>query len=273
MTRLSLLTAAIVGLATTLPAQRPVTDTLRIDGSNGVMPLAKAVGAAFEAHDPAVVVLFGGGLGGKARLEALGARSIHLALASHGLDMADLARQGMAAHRVAVSPVVFAVHPSVTVASLSAAQLCEVFSGRASTWASLGGAQLRLMPILRPEAEVDTEVIRDGIACLEGVAVPPSVAVVETTDDMARAIQSNVGAIGVITATVVQQNEGRMRAIGVDGVAPTPDEVTSGRYRLVRPAYFVSAARPPAIVERFLAFARSPAGQAVIRANGALPTP
>jgi phosphate transport system substrate-binding protein len=273
MTRFALLAATLAGFATTLPAQRPGTDTLRIDGSNGVMPLARAIGAAFQAHDPSVVVAIGGGLGGKARLEALGAGSIHIALASHGLDMADLERQGMVAHRLAVSPVVFAVHPSVTVSNLSAAQLCDAFSGRASTWASLGGAQLRLMPILRPENEVDTEVIRAGIPCLTGVAVPPSVAVVETTDDMARAIQSNVGAIGVTTSTVVQQNEGRMRAIAVDGVAATPDEVMSGRYRLVRPAYFVTGRKASPVVVRFLAYARSAAGQAVIRASGALPTP
>lgn len=269
MSRPWLIAAASVSLAASLPAQRP--DTLRIDGSNGVMPLARAIAAAFQAHDPSVVVSIGGGLGGKARLDALGARRIDIALASHGLDMADLATRSMVPHRVAVAPVVFAVHPSVQVTGLTAAQLCTVFTGQATTWAALGGAQLRLMPILRPENEVDTEVVRDGIACLKGQPVPPSVAVVETTDDMARAIQSNVGAIGITTSTVVQRSEGRMRAIAMDGVSPTTDEVTSNRYRLVRPAYFVVGTGASASTMRFLAFARSAQGQAVIRANGAVP--
>jgi phosphate transport system substrate-binding protein len=272
MMRAVLIPAAVACLASALGAQT-TRDTLRIDGSNGVMPLARELAAAFERHDPSVIVRIGGGLGGKARLEALGAGRIHLALASHGLDMADLARQNMVAHRLAVSPVVFAVHPSVTVSNLTTAQLCDVFSGRVPTWSALGAGSLRLMPILRPEDEVDTEVVRAGIRCLHGVAVPPTVAVVETTDDMSRAIQSNPGAIGVITATVVQQNPGRMRAISVDGVAPTPAEVTSGRYALVRPAYFVASANAPPVVQRFLAFARSAAGLDVIRASGALPTP
>ncbi|MCC6317367.1 MAG: substrate-binding domain-containing protein [Gemmatimonadaceae bacterium] len=248
-------------------------DTVRIDGSNGVMPLARALAAAFQEVDPSTVVTFGDGLGSRARIDALARGAIQIALASHGLDTAALARQNMTAHRVAVTPVVFAVHPMVTVNGLTSTQICQAFGGTATRWNAFGGSALDVLPVLRPETEVDTEVIREGIGCLRGLAVPPNVAVVETTDDMARAIRSRPGAIGVTTSTVVQQALGAMRAISIDGVAPTVTEVTAGRYRLVRPAFLVTGPRATPAVQRFVSFARSTTGQRVIVSAGALPVP
>src|SRR5688500_3926964 len=74
---------------------------IAIDGSTGVMPLAAALAKAFEAGDPATKFEMGTGLGTKARIAALSEGKIDVALASHGLDIAELARQGMVAHEIA----------------------------------------------------------------------------------------------------------------------------------------------------------------------------
>ncbi len=60
-------------------------------------------------------------------------------MASHGLQVDEITRRGMAVHRIAMTPVVFAVHGSAAVAGLSEAQLCAIYEGKTHSWSELGG--------------------------------------------------------------------------------------------------------------------------------------
>ena len=263
--------------APTLAASRvvaggmPIADTIRIDGSNGVMPLVAALADAYRTTHPTSAISLGGGLGSKARLQALAERRIDIAVASHGLDEAALARDGMTAHRIALTPVVIGVHADVTVSGVSEVQACDLLTGRLTSWALLGGGNVAVRAYMRPESEVDTEVVRAGFSCLRQAGAEGAVTIVQETGDMVRALAETPGAVGVTTATVVQQSGGKIRALALDGVAPTPANTESGRYRLTRASYLVSNVVPSPAVSRFLDFARSPAGRAVLSANGSIP--
>ena len=99
------LVALAVPLASRAWAQHPIT----IDGSTGTAPLVAALGKAFTAKTK-IAVEVGKGLGTKARFEALSAGKIDIAMASHGLNVADITKRGMTVHRVAMTPVLFGVH-------------------------------------------------------------------------------------------------------------------------------------------------------------------
>lgn len=247
--------------------------TIRIDGSNGVMPLVAALAEAWRAAGAQDSVVFGAGMGGSARIHALLDGSIDVALASHGIDVDSLAARGLTVHRVALTPVVFAVHAGVTVPRLTEAQICSAFAGRTTNWRSAGGANLPLRPVVRPESEVDMEVVRGGILCFAELPLASGVLVVEETADMAATLASTEGAIGVTTATVVQQSNGRIRALALSDVEPSPDAVSRGRYPLTRASYLVIRAGPDSGVVRFLDFIRSPQGAAVLAANGSIAAP
>jgi len=249
-----------------------VPPAVHIDGSNGVMPLVRALADAYVVEVPGAVITFGEGLGSKARLDSLRAGHMDVALASHGLDTAALRAEGLGVHRIAATPVVFGVHAaSVTLADLPSARVCDVLAGREASWRPLGdGRDLPIVVVVRPEAEVDMEVLRDGIACARELVITPSALVVEETADMARALRETDGAMGVTTATVVSQSGGAIRALALDGVAPSPEAVREGRYPLTRSSYLVVRGGAHAGVARFLAFIASPAGQAVIEANGSV---
>jgi phosphate transport system substrate-binding protein len=88
---------------------------------------------------------------------------------------------------------------------------------------------------------------------------------------MAKELAATPGAIGMTSMTVVEQSQGRVRSVTIDGVSPSADNVERKRYGLVREAFFVTKSPPPPAVGRFLEFARSAEGNEVIRANGAIP--
>ena len=259
--------AALVMAATAASAQT----TLKVDGSTGAMPLVAALAKAYEANIPNLKVEIGKGLGTKARIDALNAGSIDIAVASHGLKTDELVKQGMTFDEIARTPVVFGVNSSVPVTNLSQAQICAIYSGNLQNWKEAGGIDLAVAARTRPDTEVDAEVVRDGIACLKTLKMPEAVKVMQRGGDMANELAATVGAIGMTTTTVAEQSGGKIKALSLDGVAPTETNVSAGTYRLVREVFLVVKGDASPAVKAFLAFVKSADGAKVIKANGAIP--
>lgn len=251
--------------------QSQAADKIVLDGSTGVMPLASALAKAFQAKNPDAAFEFGKGLGTKARIQALADGKIDIALASHGLKVEEITRQGMSVHEVARIAVVFGVNVSVPVANLTGQQICDIYSGKLTNWKALGGPDLEIAVRTRPDSEVDTEVMREGVACLRDLKMPDSVKVMPKSGDMARELAAVPGGIGMTSMTVVEQSKGSIKAVSLSGVAPSADNVRRKAYTLIRESFFVTRGSPSTTVARFLEFTRSASGDDVIAANGAVP--
>ncbi len=156
--------------------------------------------------------------------------------------------------------------------SLTDAQICAIYEKPGSTWKEFGGPDLAVAPLARPDSEVDAEVIRDGIPCLKPLKLPESVKVLARAGDMAKALADTPGAIGVTSATVVEQSGGKIKAVALNGVAASEANVLGGQYRLTRDAFLVVGKAPSPAVRAFIDFVKSPDGARIIRANGAIAT-
>ncbi|HSK77523.1 MAG TPA: phosphate ABC transporter substrate-binding protein [Thermoanaerobaculia bacterium] len=261
----------MLGFVVAAAAQGLAADKILVDGSSGVMPLVAALAEAYRERQPAATVEMGRGQGTRARLEALAAGKIDIALASHGVDAEELIRQGMAVHEIAKVAVVFGVNASVPVADLTERQICDVYAGRITNWKELGGPDLAIAPRARPDTEVDAEVVRAKIGCLKDLKMAEAVKLMPATGDMARELAATAGAIGMTTMTVVEQSRERIRPLSLGGIAPRAENVKNQRYTLTRDSFLITKATPSPAVARFLDFIRSPAGAEVIAANGAVP--
>ena len=123
----------------------------------------------------------------------------------------------------------------------------------------------------RPESEVDTEVVRAGITCLKDLKMAESVKAMPKSGDMAKELAATAGAIGMTSMTIVEQSKGKIKAVSLDDVAPSADNVRRKSYMLVRESFFVTRGSPSPAVARFIEFTRSVSGDDVIAANGAVP--
>jgi phosphate transport system substrate-binding protein len=263
--------ALAIGLTLSASLAASTSNKVVVDGSTGVMPLVAALAKAYQERDLSVTIEMGKGLGTKARLEALDEGKIDIALASHGLVADDLKRRGMIAHEIAKVAVVFGVNASVPASNITEAQACDVYSGKITNWKELGGPDLAIAPRTRPDSEVDAEVVRAKVACFKTLTMPEAVKVMPRSGDMAKELASTAGAIGMTTTTVVEQSRGQIRALSLNGVVPSADNVTRNAYTLTRDSFLVTKTPPPAAVAKFVEFVRSPAGATVIAANGAVP--
>lgn len=265
------ISALTLGLMLVAPLPAPTSERIVVDGSTGVMPLVAALAKAYQERYPAVVVEMGKGLGTKARLQALEEGKINIALASHGLVVEELTSRGMAVHEIAKVAVVFGVHASVPVTNVANAQICDVYAGRITSWKELGGPDIAIAPRTRPDSEVDSEVVREKIPCWKDLKMPDGVRMMPKSGDMAKELAVTVGAVGMTTTTVVAQSRGQIRAVSLNGVIPSAENVARKIYTLTRDSFLVTKATPPPAVSKFVEFVRSPAGAAVIVANGAVP--
>ena len=260
----------LLGALLSLSIQSQPTEKIVIDGSTGVMPLATSLAKAFQERNPGVAIELGKGLGTSARLQALAEGRIDIALASHGLNVSEVTRQGMAVHEIARVPVVFGVNASVPVTGLTDQQICDVYRGKTSNWQALGGPAMEIAVRTRPDSEVDAEVVRANIACLKDLKMPEAVKVMPKSGDMASELAATVGAIGMTTMTVVEQSQGKIRVLALNGIVPSAKNVERKAYLLVRESFFVIRTPPAPAVARFLEFTRSSIGHDVIAANGAI---
>jgi phosphate transport system substrate-binding protein len=242
-----------------------------IDGARAVMPLAMALAKEFEIRVRDVGFVFETDLGSEARLEAVIQGKLDIAVATNSLDLAYVSREGMAAHQIARTAVVFAVNSGVPVSNLTRRQICDVYNGLVSNWNSLGGPDLAIAPHSPPGNQVDAQIVRAAIQCLRGLRRTEAVKVIGQPRGMAKALASTRGAIGITSPIVVEESAGGLRSLAIDGVAPSADNVESRRYRMIRQTFFVTWSPPSPAVGRFLRFVRSSEGDKLIRVNGAVP--
>lgn len=266
---LSSLVSSVLLICGTAPTAS-AAEKIMIDGSTGVAPLVVSLAKEYQARNPGVVIDIGKGMGTKARIQALQEGRIDIAMASHGLNPAELEKQGMVVREIAKVAVVFGVHAGVPIASLSDDQICAIYSGKALNWQQVGGPDLAIAAFTRPDSEVDAEVVRASIPCLSKLAMPDTVKIAPKGPDMARALATTPGSVGMTTMTVIEQSSGAVKPVAWRGVAPTPANVEGRSYTLTRDSFLVVKADAPAAAARFIDFVRSPSGAKVIAANGAI---
>ncbi len=263
--------AVCIGLTLVGPLSAPTNEKIVIDGSTGVMPLVAVLVKAYRERNPSVVVEIGTGMGTKARLQALDEGKINIALASHGLAPEELNRRGMVAREIAKVAVVFGVNAGVPVTNVSDAQICNVYAGRTTSWKDLGGPDIAIAALTRPDSEVDAEVVREKLTCLKELKMPADVKVMKRSSDMAKELAATAGALGMTTTTIVEQSGGRIKALSLNGIVPSAENVERKTYTLTRDSFLVTKVTPPPAVSEFVEFVRSPAGAAIVAANGAVP--
>ena len=263
------LTITLLLVLTVLPAAG--AEKIVLDGSSGMLPLAKALATAYQQQSSNPQVETGKGLGTGARLQALAEGTIQIALASHGIKAEDVQKGNLKVIEVAKGAIVFAVNASVPLTNITESQVCEMYSGKIRSWRSLGGSDSPIAVLTRPPTEVDPEVIRAKIGCFKDLKEVETAKVMARGGDMAQGLAETPQAIGMTSMTVVEQSGGKVKALTLNGIAPTAENVKSGRYFLTRDFFFVIKREPTPSVKRFLDFVLSPVGDRVTLANGAVP--
>lgn len=237
-------------------------------------PLVEALAQAYRERQPSVSLEVSGlepsgGLGTAYGLRALRSGEIDLALASwlppegarddHPLGPA--LGSDYKATAIARDGIAIIVHPNNPLDGVGLLQLRDLFGGRSDEWQALG----RQMPdgLVQPvsrEPESGDAAAFDRLV-LDGMAVTPRALVALSGQAVVRAVAGDPLAIGYVSTTEVAPG---VKILKVEGQLPSQEAIEAGSYPLTRELWLVMVAQPRAPVQRFVDFARSPAGQQVV---------
>jgi phosphate transport system substrate-binding protein len=155
------------------------------------------------------------------------------------------------------------VHPTNPIAGLTKIQIREIFSGRITNWKDVGGESLEIRLISREEGSGTREAFTNLV--MGKSRVSRKALTQESNGSVKELVKHDPSAIGYMSLGLIA---GELKAIQVDGVPATGEDVRSGKYPLVRPFLFVLRGNPKPATQAFIDFVLSPEGQRMLAKEG-----
>jgi len=234
---------AIVGLAVA-PARADTT--LNIAGSTTLLPMLSEAAQAYEAaHDNISIIVTGGG-----------SRPAIARVVSKDIDMAasDVPVSGgpgdLVDNRIAIISFAFAVDPRAGIKNLTRAKMGDVLAGRVQNWKDVGGNDLPIVVINRPVGSGVRELVAQRI--MDGAKFSGRALEDESTSSLVNDLKNTPGSIGY--ASFLSLRDSGLTLVGLDGAAPTDENVQNGSYPLWAFEHIITSGPPTREESRFLAF-------------------
>jgi phosphate transport system substrate-binding protein len=150
------------------------------------------------------------------------------------------------------------------VRTLTSAQLKDLFTGRITSWRSLGGREQRVVACTEHlDSERATLQAFQELA-LGGAPYGPVTTRVDPVDCLALV----AGDPGAVTVASVAYGRPGLHAVTIDGKEPTPAHVRGGAYLLTRPLLLVARQPPSGALETLFDLLVSAEGQALVAQAG-----
>jgi phosphate transport system substrate-binding protein len=259
--------AALIIVAGTAFAE----EKIRIAGAGGMISLVTELAKAYMAENKNVMIDVN-----QKSIESTGgimsAAEGQIEIGMAARDMKENEKTlGLVAFEIARVATVIGVNKSVTIKGISDEQVCKVYSGAITNWKNLGGAAENIVLLTRPDRDATKESVRKGVACFKDLKEAASIVIVATAPDMTKILMNRPATIGFTDAVAVDDSAGSIIALRLDGVAPTTDNVKSGKYKVIKSYELVTKGEPKGSVKAFIDFVKGPKGSKIIEANKAVP--
>jgi len=245
-------------------------EKIRAAGSGSMISLFNELAKAYMAENKNVVFdINQKSIESTGGVQAAAAGQIDIGLSSRPLKDDEKAM----VHATEVSRVatVIGVHKNVMVKEITSEQLCKIYAGSIVSWKALGGNAENIVPLSRPDRDATKETVRKSIVCFKDLKESPAVVIVPTAPEMTKLLSNRPGAIGFTDSVAVDDSDGAIIALKLDGIAPIPDNVRSGSYKIIKNNYLVTKGQPAGVVKAFIDFVKGPRGAKIIEANKGVP--
>ena len=223
--------AAPEAVESTAPEAK-LSGSVSTDGSTSMEKVIGALGEAFTEANPDVNFTYnptGSGSG----ITAVSEGRCDIGLSSRNLKDEEAA-QGLKATVLALDGIAVIVNPENPISELSLEQIAKVYTGEITNWSELGGNDAEIVVIGR-EAGSGT---RDGF---ESITKTADACVyrqeLTSTGDVITTVAQNPDAIGYASLASIGDT---VKALVVEGVAPSEETVKDGSYLVQRPFVLVT---------------------------------
>ncbi len=227
---------------------------LSLSGSSTVAPLAAEIAKRYEASHPGtrVDVQTGGSSRGIADART---GTAQIGLVSRALKPEEANLQ---ATTIAIDGIALIVNAANPVRSLSDGQIRSIYTGSLTNWRQVGGADAAITVVTKAEGRSTLELFLEHFR-LDNRRIRASVVIGDNQQGIltVAADPHALGYVSIGTASQEADAGTAIRLLPLAGIAPSLENVRSGRYPLSRPLNLVIQPPAAAGVPPFLAYASS----------------
>ncbi|WP_224363022.1 phosphate ABC transporter substrate-binding protein [Hyalangium versicolor] len=170
---------------------------------------------------------------------------------------------------VAKDGVTFYVNEASPLTSLTVEQLRGIYLGDTTNWKDVGGPDAPIVVYSRENSSgtyvfVKEHLLQNADYTEKALTLPGTAAVVN-------AVSQEKNGIGYGGAAYAKGIKELKIKVGADEVAPSQENILSGKYPLSRPLFFYVRGEPSEAVQKFIDFALSAEGQKLVSQVGYFP--
>ena len=208
-----------------------LSGSISMVGSTSMEKLANALSEAFMEEYPDVTAEF---VGSGAGIEAVTNGTADIGNSSRSLKDEEKAA-GVVENVVAIDGIAVCVDPANEVADLTKEQLTNIYNGTVTNWKEVGGADEPIIVIGREAGSGTRGAFEELVDLVDGCKYANEL---DSTGAVIAKVASTPGAIGYASLDALDDS---VKALSLEGVEATAENIKAGNYFLSRP--FVMATK------------------------------
>ncbi|MDL1895739.1 hypothetical protein FBQ82_05665 [Anaerolineae bacterium CFX7] len=236
----------------------------RIGTADSTQYIAREIGAAFRAAHPNTTFDFFK-TNSAMTLRQLAFGQYDFAFTERNPRADELERANAIAYELGRDGVFIVTHPANALENLSRDELKKILGGEINRWSQLGldppDGQDVIQVLTREDGAGTRAVLEEQI--MQGARTTPTALVQPTNLDMLDYVAEHPNAIGYVAANI-WDNNAHTRAVALDGVAPTRQNIANGTYPLLQTVFLIVPKTASADVTGFVDFVASDEGRAIL---------
>jgi phosphate transport system substrate-binding protein len=170
---------------------------------------------------------------------------------------------------VAKDGVTFYVHASNPIQALTREQLKGIYLGDIANWKEVGGPDQAIVVYSRENSSGTYVFVKEAV--LDNEDFTPRAQTLPGTAAVVNAVSQETYGIGYGGAAYAKGVKELQVRVGDEAIAPTAENIQSGKYPLSRSLFFYTRGEPTGAARRYIDFALSPEGQKLVTSVGYFP--
>jgi phosphate transport system substrate-binding protein len=225
---------------------------LSVVGSTSVEPFAEALAEEFMNQHPREKIFVQGG-GSSAGIQAVRTGAAEVGMSSRYLMKGE---SDLISIPIIYDAIAVIVHRENPLGDLTLDQIRKIFSGEFTRWSEMGGKDRIITLVTREEGSGTREAFQTLIMGKKEISL--GALVQDSNGAIRQVVSDDRNAIGYISLGLVND---RVKAVKIEGIEPSVENIREQRYKIVRPFLFVFKSEPKGKAKEFLDYILSPAGQ------------
>jgi len=272
MCRAVLVAAFLVAMAVSAfsvhGAAAQLSGKLTVAGSTTVLPINQECARILMERNPDLRISVSGGGSGHG-IKAVGAGDIDIGAASRDIKEEEWAKYSdLKPFVIAKDSVAIVVNPKNPVSELTMEEVAKIFAGEINNWKEVGGEDAEIRVITREEGSGTRETFEKFVMRPLQLEITADASVKPSNGEVRATVATDKNAIGYISLGYVDES---VKALKIDGVEPTVENVVSGEYPITRNLYLITKGEPEPLEKAFIDFVLSEEGQKIVEELGYIP--